>query len=183
MKASAFQAAVCGIAGILSQSRCAAAKTTWTASSVDSYDYIVVGSGPGGGPLAAHLAQTGYKTLLLGAGDDESADSESQILAWARAIGISESLSWSFWARHYDDDELEKKNQHLVWTLPTGDKWVGPGSEAPDGAEMLGAQYPRGATLGGSSVVNAGLTVLPSDSDWEHVREITGDASWNAKHM
>ncbi|KEY74848.1 hypothetical protein S7711_09522 [Stachybotrys chartarum IBT 7711] len=68
-----------------------------------------------------NLARAGYKTLLLEAGDDESADPESQILAWARAVGISESLSWSFWSRHYDDDELEKKYLHLTWRLQNGD--------------------------------------------------------------
>jgi choline dehydrogenase len=43
---------------------------------------------------------------------------------------------------------------------------------------MVGVQYPRGATLGGSSIVNAGLTVLPSDSDWEYIEKLTGDTSW-----
>lgn len=154
------------------------AKAEPSASAVDTYDYIVVGSGPGGGPLASNLARAGFKTLLLEAGDDERADPSTQVLAWARAVGMQESLSWSFWVRHYDDDELEKKYRHLVWRLPNGDLWVGPGSDAPEGAEMLGVQYPRGATLGGSSIANAGLTVLPSDSDWEHVKSITGDASW-----
>lgn len=149
-----------------------------SASAVDTYDYIVVGSGPGGGPLASNLARAGFKTLLLEAGDDESADPESQILAWGRAVGISKSLSWSFWVRHYDDDEIEKKYLHLVWRLANGDLWVGPASDAPDWAEMLGVQYPRGATLGGSSIVNAGLTVLPSDSDWAYIKGITGDTSW-----
>lgn len=147
-------------------------------SAADTYDYIVVGSGPGGGPLASNLARAGFKTLLLEAGDDESADPNSQVLAWGRAIGIAENLSWSFWVRHYDDDELTKQYQHLVWRLPNGDLWVGPGSTAPPGAEMVGAQYPRGATLGGSSIVNAGLTVLPSDSDWEYIEKLTGDTSW-----
>ncbi|KAI8667145.1 hypothetical protein NCS56_00849800 [Fusarium sp. Ph1] len=152
-------------------------------SAADTYDYIVVGSGPGGGPLASNLARAGFKTLLLEAGDDESADPNSQVLAWGRAIGIAENLSWSFWVRHYDDDELTKQYQHLVWRLPNGDLWVGPGSTAPSGAEMVGVQYPRGATLGGSSIVNAGLTVLPSDSDWEYIEKLTGDASWNPHHM
>ncbi|KAH7111000.1 hypothetical protein B0J13DRAFT_534442 [Dactylonectria estremocensis] len=152
-------------------------------SAVDTYDYIVVGSGPGGGPLASNLARAGFKTLLLEAGDDESADPQSQILAWGRAVGIPESLSWSFWVRHYDGDEIEKKYLHLVWRLANGDLWVGPTSDAPDGAEMLGVQYPRGATLGGSSIVNSGLTVLPSDSDWTYIKGITGDSSWSPRHM
>ena len=41
-------------------------------ASHDTFDYIVVGSGPGGGPLACNLARAGFKTLLLEAGEDES---------------------------------------------------------------------------------------------------------------
>jgi choline dehydrogenase len=36
----------------------------------NTYDYIVVGSGPGGGPLAANLAKAGQSVLLLETGDD-----------------------------------------------------------------------------------------------------------------
>lgn len=144
----------------------------------DIYDYVVVGSGPGGGPLAANLARAGFRTLLLEAGDDESSDPNSQVLAWSRSVGIPENLSWSFWVRHYDNDELTRQYQHLVWRLPNGDLWVGPGSSAPVGADMVGIQYPRGATLGGSSIINSGLSVLPSDSDWKYIHDLTGDTSW-----
>ncbi|KAJ9048145.1 hypothetical protein DSO57_1037983 [Entomophthora muscae] len=34
------------------------------------YDYVVVGSGPGGGTLATELAMKGHKTLLIEAGPD-----------------------------------------------------------------------------------------------------------------
>jgi len=36
----------------------------------------------------------------------------------------------------------------------------------------------KGATLGGSSMINAMCTWLPSDSDWDYVYQITGDATW-----
>lgn len=45
---------------------------TWTASiatAQDVYDYIVIGSGPGGGPIASNLARANYSVLLLEAGD------------------------------------------------------------------------------------------------------------------
>ena len=45
-------------------------------------------------------------------------------------------------------------------------------------AEIVGIQYPRGATLGGSSIVNSALTVLPADSDWDYIKNLTGDDSW-----
>ena len=36
------------------------------------YDYIVVGSGAGGGPLACRLAMAGFSTLLIESGNDQS---------------------------------------------------------------------------------------------------------------
>lgn len=59
------------------------------------YDYVVVGSGPGGGPLAANLARAGHKTLLVEAGDDESADPDTNVASFFKSTGIKESLHWS----------------------------------------------------------------------------------------
>lgn len=42
-----------------------------TAVELPDYDYVVIGSGAGGGPLAARLALAGHKTLLIEAGDDQ----------------------------------------------------------------------------------------------------------------
>jgi choline dehydrogenase len=33
-------------------------------STLEGYEYIIVGSGPGGGPLAANLARHGHSVLL-----------------------------------------------------------------------------------------------------------------------
>ncbi|RYN73167.1 hypothetical protein AA0117_g7933 [Alternaria alternata] len=156
--------------------------TALSQGSNDTYDYIVVGSGPGGGPLAVNLAKAGFKTLLLEAGDDESAEKRTQALALSE-VPIPANLGWSFWVRHYDDDEQTKRYQRLTWRLPNGDLWVGPGSSAPAGAEMLGVQYPRGATLGGSTLVNAGFNILPSERDWSQIEALTGDSSWNPERM
>lgn len=40
-------------------------------------------------------------------------------------------------------------------------------------------RYPRGATLGGSAIVNAMASVLPNDADWNQIAELAGDASWS----
>ena len=48
--------------------------TAVAATSIDNktYEYIVVGSGPGGGPLASNLARAGHTVLLVEAGDDQT---------------------------------------------------------------------------------------------------------------
>ena len=80
---------------------------------------------------------------------------------------------------NYEDEERVLQYHRLTWRLPDGRYWVGPASQPPpQGAELLGVYYPRGATLGGSTMINAMFTFLPPDSDWDYVVNITGDTSW-----
>ena len=43
----------------------------------EDFDYIVVGSGAGGGPLAANLANAGFRVLLMEAGGDPCTEDKS----------------------------------------------------------------------------------------------------------
>lgn len=141
----------------------------------DVYDYVIVGSGPGGSPLASNLAKAGYSVLLLEAGDDQSADIGTQLI---NVGSTSNANRWGFYVRQYGDDTQQLKNNHLTWRRADGTLFVGNGSSAPADATPLGVFYPRGATLGGSSVINAGVTVLPSKSTWDEIWRKTGDRSW-----
>ncbi|KAI1407155.1 GMC oxidoreductase [Hypoxylon sp. FL1857] len=138
------------------------------------YDYVVVGSGPGGGPLAVNLAKAGYSVFLIEAGDASVANGFGQ---------YPPALTWDFFVNHYPEgDPRNNQYSHLTWKTPEGRYWVGR-TGAPAGSTLLGVYYPRGATLGGSSMINAMCTWLPSDSDWNYVYELTGDATWKAENM
>ena len=141
----------------------------------DTYDYIVVGSGPGGAPVASNLAKAGHSVLLLEAGDDQSSDISTQILS----IGFPQVTNrWDFYVKTYADSAQELKNNHLTWQRADGSLWIGNGSAAPADAQLLGVYYPRGATLGGSSVINAAVVMLPRESYWDSIGSLTGDKSW-----
>ncbi|KAH6680917.1 choline dehydrogenase [Halenospora varia] len=142
-------------------------------SAADEYDYIVVGSGPGGGPLAANLAKANYTVLLLDAGDQSTQGSGGQ---------YPPQITWDFFVKHYEDQAKQMKFSHLTWRRADGSYWVGR-DNPPSDAKLLGVYYPRGATVGGSSMINEMCTFLPPDSDWNNVAEVTGDASWNATEM
>ncbi|KAI0974152.1 GMC oxidoreductase [Xylaria arbuscula] len=144
------------------------------ATQAAEYDYVVVGSGPGGGPLAVNLAKAGYSVFLIEAGDASGATGFGQ---------YPPSLTWDFFVNHYPEgDSRNNQYSHLTWKTPEGRYWVGR-TGAPAGSKILGVYYPRGGTLGGSSMINAMCTWLPSDSDWNHVYELTGDATWKAENM
>jgi choline dehydrogenase len=142
-------------------------------NSSNIYDYVVTGSGPGGGTIATNLARAGYSVLLIEAGDDQSANIATQILA----LGSTGPTSWRFFVRHSDDIERTKKYNLLVWKLKNGELWVGKTPPEKE-AEMMGVFYPRGATLGGSAIVNAAATWLPSESDWDYMSKESGDTIW-----
>jgi choline dehydrogenase len=133
------------------------------------YDYVVVGSGPGGAIVGANLAKAGYSVLLLEAGDNSPGQGFGQ---------YTPTVTWDFYVKHYPEgDPRDNQYSHLTWQTPDGRYWVGQ-SGAPAGSKLLGVYYPRGATLGGSSMINAMVAWLPSDSDWNYHAEVTGDDSW-----
>ncbi|SPO03264.1 related to permease of the major facilitator superfamily [Cephalotrichum gorgonifer] len=147
----------------------------------EQYDFIVVGSGPGGGPLAANLARAGFSTLLLEAGEDHGDDSMYREIANFNAAGNDERTRWDFFVKHSDDPERELKFERMTWRTAEGEFYVG--LEPPEGAEQLGIYYPRAGTLGGCAQHNAGVASLPTDAEWEYIVEITGDETWSPASM
>jgi choline dehydrogenase len=139
-------------------------------SDVD-YDYIVVGSGAGGGPLAANLARAGFKVLLMEAGGDPCSEDETGRLMYEVPIFHGQSTeykacAWDFFVRHYTDDEQQAKDSKIVRL---------------DGKDFI--WYPRAGALGGCTAHNAMITVVPQDRDWDYIAEVTGDDSWRGAHM
>ncbi|KAF1950758.1 alcohol oxidase [Byssothecium circinans] len=148
-----------------------------------TYDYIVTGSGPGGGTLAVNLARANYTVLLIEAGDDASSDITTVIFSLSRYN--TPETNWHFYVKHSDDEERAKRYNLMAWRLKNGELWVGrdPAVEGEVGAERLGVHYPRGATLGGSVIINAAATFLPADSDWNFFDRGVGDGVWSGKDM
>jgi choline dehydrogenase len=133
------------------------------ASNNVGFDYVVVGSGAGGGPLAANLALAGFNVLLLDAGGDEDFP-DYEVPAFHARASEDERVAWNFFVRHYADDAQQKRD----------DKF---------NAAQNGVLYPRCATLGGCTAHNAMILIYPHNSDWDHIAELTGDSSWGSANM
>jgi choline dehydrogenase-like flavoprotein len=135
-----------------------------------AYEFIVVGSGAGGGTLAARLAERGRSVLVLEAGGDPVATADArlpedyQVPAFHAFASENPAMKWDFFVRHYADEEQQK----------TDDKYT---------AEQGGILYPRAGTLGGCTAHNAMILVYPHNADWDYVADLTGDSSWRASKM
>ncbi|EPS45756.1 hypothetical protein H072_216 [Dactylellina haptotyla CBS 200.50] len=145
------------------------------------YEYVVVGSGGGGGPVAARLARLGHKVLLIEAGDDQGANLNEQVPAFHGLSTEDESMRWDYYVNHYQDPVRQAKDSKAVYDLPSGEVYVG--TAPPSGADLKGILYPRAGTLGGCGSHNALITVNPHDSDWNYISTLTSDSSWSASNM
>ncbi|KIJ51515.1 GMC oxidoreductase [Sphaerobolus stellatus SS14] len=146
-----------------------------------TYDYIVIGSGPGGGPLAARLAQAGFSVALIEAGDDHGQDNFIQVPALNAQASEYEPIHWQFFVKHFDNSTQAQLDKKFTWKEPNGQFWVGP--NPPAGSTPLGIYYPRTGTLGGCAEHNALVTIYPHETDWLNIQQITGDNSWSPDNM
>ncbi len=132
----------------------------------DDYDFIVVGAGPGGGPLAARLALEGYRVALFDAGGDPAKkpdDSDNPnycVPAFYAEATRDNNFRWDFFVQHYTADERGRRDPKYV-----------PGKR--------GILYPRASGLGGCAAHNALITINPHDTDWDKLAQVTGDADWS----
>ncbi|ETS83105.1 hypothetical protein PFICI_04981 [Pestalotiopsis fici W106-1] len=153
----------------------------YTAQEPPQYDYVVVGSGPGGGPLAARLAIARKRVLLLEAGSDPGDLIEYQVPAFNLGSTESKEMRWDYFVHHYSDPERQARDSKMNYRLPSGELYTG--LSPPAGAVPLGILYPRAGTLGGCSSHNALITVYPHQSDWRYIQHLMGDDSWSPENM
>jgi len=72
------------------------------------YDYVVVGSGAGGGPVAAALARAGFEVLLLEAGSDRGSQLVYQVPVFHGLSTEDEAMRWDYFVQHYEDPARQK---------------------------------------------------------------------------
>ncbi|KAF2824764.1 alcohol oxidase [Ophiobolus disseminans] len=148
---------------------------------LNDYEYVIVGSGPGGAPLAARLAIAGHKVLLLEAGDDQTNTTQYNVPALHAVASEYEPMRWDFFVKHFDNEAEMRKDTKLTYELPDGSRYTG--ASPPPNATPLGILYPRVGSLGGCSSHNALITTYPYNSDWQHIKDITRDDSWSPARM
>ncbi|GAA3367608.1 choline dehydrogenase [Streptomyces sannanensis] len=126
------------------------------------FDYVVVGAGAGGGPLAANLAAAGMRVLLLDAGGD--AENDNYLVPAFHADASEDPVQrWDYFVRHYADEHQQRRDSKFV----------------PD----RGILYPRAGAVGGCTAHHALITVYPYNADWDAIAQETGDDSWHSTAM
>ena len=133
------------------------------------WDYVIVGSGAGGGTLAARLVEAGMRVFVIEAGGDplamqaERLPDDYDVPGFHAFACENAAMSWNFHVRHYADDVQQARD--------------------PKCDARQGVLYPRAAALGGCTAHNAMIFMLPHNSDWNHIAKLTADRSWHASRM
>ncbi|KAF7374331.1 Choline dehydrogenase [Mycena sanguinolenta] len=120
------------------------------------FDFVVVGAGVGGGPVAARLAENGFSVLVIDAGHD--------------VVSVNTTIPFYFF-RAIEDPQLE-----LDYTY----------DEYSPGAKYSrdDSWYPRARAVGGSTIHNALINhVGVTRGDFDNLAMMFDDPSWAYDNM
>ena len=79
-----------------------------------AWDYVIVGSGAGGGTLAARLVEAGARVFLIEAGGDARAGDAARmpddydVPAFHAYACENPAMSWDFQVRHYGSEARQE---------------------------------------------------------------------------
>jgi choline dehydrogenase len=166
---------------------------------MNDYDYVIVGSGAGGGPLAANLARAGYRVCLLDAGKRPDPNlANYNVPAFHTSATEDPQLGWFNYVRHYskgvkagDGKPLQEKDDKYQYSK-TPDPKAPENGDPPASPDMYrypkwqakdGVFYPRASALGGCTAHHAMICVYPHNQDWQDIVDLTGDWTWNPENM
>lgn len=160
------------------------------ASQSSTFEFVVVGSGAGGGTVAARLVERGFRVLLLEAGGDPmdqpavpsasaqstAACSDERPISADYSVPVfhgfaaeNQAISWDFFVRHYQNTSQQQKDEKYTETY--------------NGQHVDGVLYPRAGTLGGCTSHHAQITVYPHNDDWNQIASLVDDPTWSATRM
>src|SRR5712664_955855 len=91
-------------------------------------EYLVIGSGAGGGTVAARLAEAGKHVILLEAGgdprtltgghrlrpDENRLPHDYDVPAFHAFASENTAMAWDFFVRHYEDEGLQRRDVKFV---------------------------------------------------------------------
>ncbi|MEO6788578.1 MAG: NAD(P)-binding protein, partial [Chthoniobacteraceae bacterium] len=154
---------------------------------MSEFDYIIVGSGAGGGPLAARLAEAGKKVLVIEAGSDPTKTSSkrypnaevgevTKVPGYYAAASEDAEMSWMYSVRHHADDATQAKDEkYNKNSNPNTGGQIPPKFRDPHpGGGKQGIFYPRSSGIGGCTAHHAMITIRPNDKDWNYIANLTG---------
>ena len=149
----------------------------------DAFDYIVVGSGAGGGTLAARLAEAGRRCFcwkpaaIRGSSRApmtiSPASTACPTIMTCRRSTASPARTTRCGGTF--SSGITPRTRCSRRTRNTG------GTTAASRSTAFSTRAPE--HLGGCTAHNAMILVYPHNADWDGIARLTGDQSWNAEAM
>jgi choline dehydrogenase len=149
------------------------------------FDFIVIGSGAGGGPVACRLAEAGFTVCIVEAGGNAGEKTVYQVPAFHGQSTEEPSMQWDFFVEHWEDKTQAAKDpkRYEISKDQNKSRVELIGENPKNRKQREGILYPRAGTLGGCTSHNAMITIRPQDADWEDIKALTNDKSWSAANM
>jgi choline dehydrogenase len=140
-------------------------------------DFIVVGAGAGGAPLAARLVERGYTVLVVEMGPEKPPRPTGAVVESTEVPLLHTETtedprhSLRFFVKHFDNDPAGSLDPKIHRPAPGARR------------DEEGIFYPRAQGVGGCTVHNAMITVCGLSEDWDEIAQATSDESWRGERM